>query len=826
MPQAALAAVSRLTDALSRATTLQDVYDAALDALQQGLGVPRAAILLFNENDVMSFVAWRGISDYYRTNVNGHTPWKPDTPAPQPIVVSDVRDDESLSVYDTVFASEGIRALGFFPLVYRDRVIGKFMLYYAEPHTFRDLEVQLASTIAGQIAFGVARVRAELALQRERDRLDDLIANVPGVVWETTGNGASRRVSFVSPRIVELLGYPLESWYADPNFWETVIVERPAEENASANHYRMRTADGRLIWTEVRTARGQDGERTVIRGVTMDVTAQQEAERARDFLNEASAILASSLDYTTTLKNIAQLVVGHVCDWCSIDVRDEEGTYRRVAVTHRDPNMAAMAEQMANVTVGQQRSGTIARVIESGDPLLIAEVDWDQYGKLYADAPEIVKTMRTLGMRSYMTVPLLAGGRSFGAVSLVTGARVFDENDLALATELGRRAGYAIDNARLYQQAQDANRAKDEFLATLSHELRTPLTATLGWASMLRTQNLSAENFRLAIETIERSTRAQAKLIDDILDVSRIVAGKLTLTLAPVDLRTIIEAAVDGIRPSLATNLDLQLSLDGARAVAQGDAARLQQVIWNLLSNAVRFTPAGGSVHVILDAPESDHARVVVRDNGIGISRRLLPYVFERFRQAEGGTTRAHGGLGLGLAIVKSIVELHGGSVIAESEGEGKGATFTLRLPATTAQVPVQASTETSSAALALSGVSVLLVEDEDDTRYMLSAALQSFGARVTAVRSAAAAMHVLQSNTPTVVVSDIGMPGEDGYTFMMRIRSGAIERVRSIPAIALTAYARPEDRERILDSGFGYYLAKPIDPLQVVKTVREAAGK
>jgi signal transduction histidine kinase len=569
-----LAAIARLTESLGRASTLDAVYDGALDALQQGLGVDRASVLLFDASNVMSFVAWRGLSDGYRHAVNGHTPWTSDSRDVAPICIPDAYADESLAAYRPVFEAEGIRALGFFPLVHRDQVIGKFMLYHREPHTFADEEVQLAQTIAGQIAFGVARVRTELKLKREHDRLE--------------------------------------------------------------------------------------------------------------FLSRASEVLASSLDYQTTLEHVAELVVRELADWCAIDVREEDGEIHRVAVVHRDATLTSAVARLRALEVKNQRTDVIRRVVEIGAPALVRNVDWMSLEARYADQPETVEALRAVGVASYMTVPLMAGGRSFGAITIVSASPVhsFDEHDLELAYELGRRAGYAVDNALLFREAQAANQAKDDFLVTLSHELRTPMTATLGWTSMLRGHDLSPENFRLAIETIDRSTRAQARLVDDILDVSRIVSGKMELSVAPLNIREVVQTAVDAIRPSLAAkNLELHLTLSEVAAIAIADASRLQQVLWNLLSNAVKFTPSEGSVFVRLHAPEGGTVRIEVADTGAGIPRRFLPHVFERFRQADSGASRSHGGLGLGLAIVKSIVELHGGQVTAASEGEGCGATFALTLP-------------------------------------------------------------------------------------------------------------------------------------------------
>ncbi|HYH08313.1 MAG TPA: ATP-binding protein [Thermoanaerobaculia bacterium] len=826
MPAHRLAAVARLTSTLGRATTLAEVYDCALDALLDGVGVERASVLLFDEAGVMSFVAWRGISDRYRRAVHGHTPWTPDTRGAAPIGVHDVHADPSLESYRPVFDAESIRALGFFPLISRDRVIGKFMLYYREPHTLTEDEVQLAETIAGQIAFGVARIRAELELKNERDRLADLVANAPGVVWERVieADGSSRS-TFISDQIVELLGYPIEAW-KEPGFHEKVIVEGPLEGATGITQYLMRRADGRVIAAEVRIAQKKYGDREIWRGMTLDVTARRNAERNAAFLAQATKVLSASIDYDVTLEQLAQLSVRELADWCTIDLL-EDGEIRRVAGTHRDADAKQNAiRSIRSVDASQQRSGTILRVIEAGQPVLVREFDWDAFRTNYSDAPEIVETFEQLGIASFMCVPLIARNQCVGAMTLVAVDRLFEEADLQLAKELANRAAYAIDNARLYREAQEANRAKDEFLVTLSHELRTPMTATLGWASMLRGQDIPPDTFRLAIDTIVRSTHAQAKLIDGILDVSRIVSGKLQLTMAPLNVRNVVDAAIDAIRPTVAAKqLELYLSLTEFPAIAVADASRLQQVLWNLLSNAVKFTPVGGSMWVTLDNPADEHVQITVRDSGVGIPRKFLPHVFERFRQADSSTSRKHDGLGLGLAIVKSITELHGGRIEVDSEGEGRGATFTLTLPLAP-PVSMTAMVTHEAAPLALSGVSVLLVEDEDDTRYMLSAALQSFGARVTAVRSVAAAVDSMHAAMPSVVVSDIGMAGEDGYGLMMRIRSSDNERVRGLPAIALTAYAAPEDRTRVLNSGFNYHLAKPVDPLLVVQTVREAAGR
>jgi signal transduction histidine kinase len=391
--------------------------------------------------------------------------------------------------------------------------------------------------------------------------------------------------------------------------------------------------------------------------------------------------------------------------------------------------------------------------------------------------------------------------------------------------------------SRAKQQAEEANRMKDEFLATLSHELRTPLNAMLGWAQVLRLGKLDPAASVRALETIERNARAQAQLIADLLDVSRIITGKLRLDFQPVELPRIVEAALETLRPAAdAKGIRLDVDLGPLASPVLGDADRLQQVVWNLLSNAVKFTPRDGAVAVRLRQTGAN-AEVRVSDSGAGIRPDFLPYVFDRFRQAESTITRSHGGLGLGLSIVRHLVELHGGTVEVESAGEGKGAAFSVLLPVRTAAAAADSETaplaeareDTASpwaSRALLRGLCVLVVEDEEDTRELLSTALEQCGALVTAVSSAAAALAHFDLMLPDVLVSDLAMPGEDGYTLIRQVRARDAARGGNVPAAALTAYARAEDRVRALASGFHVHLPKPIDPTDLVTMVATLAGR
>jgi signal transduction histidine kinase/CheY-like chemotaxis protein len=391
---------------------------------------------------------------------------------------------------------------------------------------------------------------------------------------------------------------------------------------------------------------------------------------------------------------------------------------------------------------------------------------------------------------------------------------------------------------RATAQAEQANRAKDTFLATLSHELRTPLTAVLGWAKMLHEMKLDGDTARHGLKVIERNAEAQNQLVRDLLDVSRIITGKLRLETTSVELAPVVESALDSVRQAAeAKDISLGVELGAGPEVVSGDPDRLQQVVWNLLSNAIKFTPKGGRVGVTLGREGSD-VLIRVSDTGQGISPEFLPYVFERFRQADGSTTRQHGGLGLGLAVVRHLVEQHGGHVSAESKGEGLGSTFTITLPLAAVRAgatradgegaagrrPDGGASATTDATEPLAGVRVLVVDDHPDARELLAMVLERAGAAVATASSAAAAVRLLRADPADVLVSDIGMPDEDGYEFLGRVRALPASEGGRVPAVALTAYATEEDRRRALAAGFEEHVAKPVEPSDLVAAVAAVA--
>jgi signal transduction histidine kinase len=410
--------------------------------------------------------------------------------------------------------------------------------------------------------------------------------------------------------------------------------------------------------------------------------------------------------------------------------------------------------------------------------------------------------------------------------ALVRARRAEDERNDLLTRERTARRG-----------AERLNRLKDEFLATISHELRTPLTAILGWSRLIMAQEIEPDRMQKGLATIERNARAQAQLVEDMLDVSAIITGKLRVNPRPTSIRAVIEAAMETVRPAAeARGVTLSAELEAGVGAMVGDEDRLQQVFWNLLSNGVKFTPAGGRVEVRAARVGSELV-VTVSDTGKGIHADFLPFVFDRFRQADSSASRLQGGLGLGLAIARHLVEMHGGSIEAESEGEDRGATFTIHLPLGAAELasdpraqPEPFSTPETHAENSqgsLRGLKVLVVDDDADTRDLIQMILGHAGAKVTLAGSVRGAMLVLREQAPNVLVSDIGLPGEDGYALMQKVRSlGADNPASGVPAVAVTAYARSEDRRRALASGFQMHVPKPIEPNQLVSVIARLTGR
>jgi PAS domain S-box-containing protein len=665
--------------------------------------------------------------------------------------------------------------------------------------------------------------------------------------------GAERIYGYTS---AETVGQPVTMLIpADRSDEEPYILDR-IRRGVRVDHYETvrRHKDGTIIDVSLTVSPVRDAEGRIVGAskIARDITARKRAEKELreqaeviETVNRVGQTVAAELDPHKLVQAVTDAATGitgaHFGSFF-YNLIDERGESFMLYTLSGVPREAFAHFPMPRAT------DLFGPTFRGEGTILIGDVKQDpRYGK---NSPYYGMPEGHLPVVSYLAVPVISrtgevyGGLFFGDPR----EGVFTERAARIVEGLAAQAAVAMDNARLYdaaqrarteaeqvaaekerlyREAQESSRLKDEFLATVSHELRTPLTAILGWAHMLRTGQFTGDAAAKALETIERNARSQSQLIDDLLDVSRIITGKLRIDVRPVDPNSFIESAIEAVRPaSEAKGVRVQRVMDTGVVTVSGDPVRLQQVIWNLLSNAIKFTPRGGRVQIRLERVNS-HIEIAVSDSGSGIAPEFLPYVFDRFRQADQRTTRQHGGLGLGLAIVRHLVELHGGTVRAESPGEGQGSTFTVLLPVAPVYQSIGQEERVHPAARdtlpayecpeRLDRVRVLAVDDEPDTRELLKAGLGQCGAEVIAVGSAAEALEAIAAAVPDLLISDIGMPEEDGYDLIRQVRELPAENGGKIPAIALTAYARVEDRMQALRAGYQMHVPKPVELAELV---------
>jgi PAS domain S-box-containing protein len=685
------------------------------------------------------------------------------------------------------------------------------------------------------------RKRADEARRLSEARLRQLADAMPQIVYTCGPDGLA---DYINRRWYEYSGTSMEQPIA--KLWADVIHpdDREAtklrwQESVKAGllfdaEYRLRRKDGQYRWHLSRAIPVRDESGQIVKwiGTSTDIHDRKEAEAEREELLAREQLARAEVEHAAesirrlqaitdstlgrfALEALLREMLGRVrelleADFAVILLLTEDG--RSLAVRAA---IGAEEETMGlRVPIGEGIAGSIAT---RRAPAIVEDVA----------AVNVVNPILRQRVHSLIGAPLMVEGRLIGVIHADTIlARRFSESDRRLLQLAADRVALAIEQTRLYEveklarrQAEESNRMKDEFLAMVSHELRSPLNAMLGYTRLLRMGSLDAQKIRQAVDVIERGGRVQTQLIDDLLDTARIISGKLRLEVRLVDLAPVIEEAVQTIYPAAkAKGITLTTDLNSKVGQITGDAERLQQVVWNLLSNAVKFTPAGGHVETRLERVDP-HVCITVRDTGKGISPDFLPYIFDRFRQADASSTRRYGGLGLGLSLVKYLVELHGGTIEALSEGEGHGATFKVLLPVPAVSRSIS-DLESSVPAIEsrkamLAGVRALVVEDEDDARELVKTVIAQYGADVVASRSAAEAFALITTTPerPDVIVTDLSMPDEDGYSLLQRVREWERDHGLHIPVVALTAYGRSEDRKRALTAGFQMHVAKPVEP-------------
>jgi PAS domain S-box-containing protein len=694
-----------------------------------------------------------------------------------------------------------------------------------------------------------SRKAREDALHETTERLR--LALAAGDLGDWSWDAATDLMT-LSPKMAEIFGLPLEqhTWtnvrkvlHEDDREQARLKVEQALAEHTDYKiEYRVLHPDGKQRWvcTLGRGIYAEDGAVLGMSGIVQDITERREETQTLEILNNTGIMLASKLDLQAILQTVTdsatQLSGAKFGAFFYNDINDKGEIYLLYTLSG--------APRSTFEKFGQPRATPLFGPTFRGESIIRSDdiLKDSRYGKW---GPHHGMPPGHLPVRSYLAVPVVSrsgeviGGLFFGHPQ----PGKFTASAERLVAGIAAYAAVAIDNARLYEASLKAiederriSQLKDEFLATLSHELRTPLSAILGWTQLLQNRRtLNADDVRQGLQIIERNTRAQTRLIEDLLDMSRIASGKLRLDVQQVNPISIIEAALETVKPAAdAKSIRVEKILDPDAGPISGDSNRLQQVMWNLLSNAIKFTPKQGKVQIVLQRIDSS-IEISVTDTGIGLAPEFIKYAFERFRQADSSTTRQQGGLGLGLSIVKHLVELHGGTVRADSAGKGKGATFTVNLPMaavyrkTLKQERLHSKIRPAapfSKLPDLSGIRVLIVDDEADSRDLIRIVLEDSHADVMTAERAKEALALIHKEKVDVLVSDINMPEMDGYEFIEHVHAFEQQTGRRIPAIALTTAARSEDRTRALRAGFIIHVTKPVESEEFLAAVASVASR
>ena len=678
------------------------------------------------------------------------------------------------------------------------------------------------------------RQRAEQAIRRSEQQFRQLADAMPQIIWTARPDG---QIEYLNRRWTEFTGLPPTAF---DDVWEPLHpddVEKARQRWAASINsglpfeMEVRLLDHReqeFRWHLLRAVAVRDEGGNVSRwyGSSTEIHQQKQAQQSSHYLAEASAALASVVDFESTLQKISNLAVPFFADWAAVDWQ-RDGVLTRLAVTHQDPQKVDLAQQlMRDYPPKPQAKGGIGAVFRTGQPVILSELTDELLVKGAKDARHL-EMMRSLGLKSYICVPLVISGTTLGVLTFATSesGRRYRNDDLALAMDLARRASVAIENTQLYQALREADRRKDVFLATLAHELRNPLSPIRNSLEILKMPHVDSEVAHHARELMERQIHHLVRLVDDLLDVSRVMRGKIELRKERIELATIIARALETVQPLIDSHRhQLHVRLPDESLALPADPVRLSQVVVNLLTNAAKYTQPGGRIEVEATR-DGQSAGLIVRDNGIGIPADALERIFDLFVQADHAIVHSQGGLGIGLTLVRNLVELHNGTIEARSAGPGQGSEFIVRLPLSSAD-SAGADTDATPAQTrppAASGFRLLVVDDNQDAANSLGKLLELQGHRVRIAYNGMATLEIVKEFVPDAVLLDIGMPGMDGYEVATRLRQQPA--LRTTMLVALTGWGQQEDRRRSAEAGFDRHLVKPLD-VKVLQGLLEEARR
>lgn len=690
------------------------------------------------------------------------------------------------------------------------------------------------------------RKRAEKALRRSEQELADFFDNAPiGLHWV----GPDGTILRVNQAELDILGYSSEEYvgrnirefHCDEEVITDILNRLNAGEVLHDYEARLRCKDGSIKHVRINSSVYREGRKFIhTRCFTHDITDRKLSEKRLALQYGVSKILSQSIDFVDgtheILETVCESLGWQVGVLWSIDYQTE--VLRFIDIWHEPQVEAREFEKVSRERTFEKGVGLPGRIWATAKPAWIPNVTRDEnFPRAHAAA--------AAGLRGAFGFPIQLGEEVVGVIEFFSREVRQPDDELlkiigSLSSQIGqfhelkraeeKLAQLLVSERNARADSDKANRLKDEFLATLSHELRTPLNAVIGWSRMLKSGRLDEASRTHALDVIERNAWAQKQIIEDILDVSRVITGKLQLNFGPLNLISVVDAALDAVRPALeAKDIKIETEYQDTLRLIQGDPDRLQQVVWNLLSNASKFTPAGGTVRLTV-TENAGFAQIQVADTGPGVAPEFLPHVFERFRQADGSTTRTHGGLGLGLAIVRHLVELHGGIISVANGVSETGAIFTVRLPLPTEELSLallpEAGLTDEPQVFDLANLKILVVEDDTDALDLITLELTNHGAVVTAVETAAKALQLLTSEHFDLLISDIGLPETDGYNLIKQVRAQTGNNGDSVPAIALTAYARTQDRVRAIAAGYNTHIAKPVETHELVTVVKCLTGR